>query len=358
MTNTSDALPDEPGPSKSGGNRKQIIAGGLTLLILIVVFGVVFPQFADYSEAWTAIQAMSTAALVALVAAMVINIVIYVGPYPAALPGLAFWPAFVVRQTSFMISNTIPAGGAFGLGVQYSMLGSYEFGPAATSATIGITSVWNMFVTLTLPVLAVIGLILTSEPATAAIIVAGIGVVAVGVMVVGFALVLRSESTARRMGELGGRIVGWFLGLIHRDADLALGDALVSFRSSTVDVISVRWAPITAANVLQQLVQFSILYLAVVGIQGGTSDPITLVEAFAAFAFARLATFIPIPPGGLGTVDAAMTALLTAFGMASSDALAAVLVWRALSYFPQVFLGIGTFVYWRRRQSRRTLQAG
>ena len=240
VTETKGTLDDEPGPSKSGGKRKQIIAGGLTILILLVVFGVVFPQFADYSEAWAAIQAMSTAALVALVAAMVVNIVIYVGPYPAALPGLEIWPAFVVRQTSFMISNTIPAGGAFGLGVQYSMLGSYEFGPAATSATIGITSVWNMFVTLTLPVLAVIGLILTSEPATAAIIVAGIGVVAVGVMVVGFALVLRSESTARRMGELGDRIVGWLLRLIHRDADLALGDALVSFRSSTVDVISVR----------------------------------------------------------------------------------------------------------------------
>ena len=65
------------------------------------------------------------------------------------------------------------------------------------------------------------------------------------------------------------------------------------------------------------------------------------------------ATFIPIPPGGLGTTDAIMTGALTAFGMANGDALAAVLIWRALTYFPQVFIGIGTLLYWRHKQSKQ-----
>ena len=42
-----------------------------------------------------------------------------------------------------------------------------------------------------------------------------------------------------------------------------------------------------------------------------------------------------------------MTALLVSAGATESDALAAVLVWRALTYFPQIFIGIFTFLWWR-----------
>ncbi len=63
--------------------------------------------------------------------------------------------------------------------------------------------------------------------------------------------------------------------------------------------------------------------------------------------WARLASFIPITPGGLGTVDAAMTSLLVAFGATKTDALAATLLWRAASWIPQVLLGVVTLVIWR-----------
>ena len=49
-----------------------------------------------------------------------------------------------------------------------------------------------------------------------------------------------------------------------------------------------------------------------------------------------------------------MIGALTAFGMTNADAMAAVLIWRAATYFPQVFIGIGTFLYWRREQGRKT----
>ena len=61
----------------------------------------------------------------------------------------------------------------------------------------------------------------------------------------------------------------------------------------------------------------------------------------------------PSPPGGLGTVDAALAALLTSFGATSSQALAADLVWRAASYLPQLLLGTLTFLWWRVTAARR-----
>ena len=85
---------------------------------------------------------------------------------------------------------------------------------------------------------------------------------------------------------------------------------------------------------------------------GNPDAPVTFIEALVAFAFGRLTTFIPLPPGGLGTADAAITAILVGFGAANNDALAAVMVWRALTYFPQVIIGIGTFLYYRRQQTQ------
>ena len=354
-TPAGDAPPEQEKPSRT----KQIIAGIVTLLVLVLVFGIVFPQFADYQQAWDAIQGMSNWALVALGIATIVNILVYVWPYQAALPTLRYWPAFVVRQTSFMISNVVPLGGAFGLAVQYAMLGSYGFGSAPTTATIGITSVWNLFVTLSLPVLAAIGLIFLGQATSAVWIAAGLGLLVVGGMIVFFGLALRSEAAARRIGGWADSAVGWLLGLVRQEYEPALADWMVSFRDSTIDVISIRWQLITGANVLQQLAQFAILAIAVFAIQGGGADnAVNLIEAFAAFAFARLGGFIPITPGGLGTIDALLVGFLSTAGLTNDQALAATMVWRALSYFPQVFIGIGTFLYWRGRQAKQAQAAG
>jgi uncharacterized protein (TIRG00374 family) len=84
---------------------------------------------------------------------------------------------------------------------------------------------------------------------------------------------------------------------------------------------------------------------------------VTWTEALAAFSFARVASAIPLTPGGLGTVDAALMALLTGFGASSSQALAADLVWRAATYVPQLLLGILTFLWWRGTATRRKQRA-
>ncbi len=348
MANSS---PDSPAPQKTD-KKKQIIAGIVTLVTLVFVFGIVFPQFADYGEAWDAIQTMSTISLVLLLVMTVVLIIVYVWPYQASLPGLKYGPGFVVRQTSFLISNVIPAGGAFGLAIQYAMLSSYGYGTAVTSAAIGITSTWNTFVTLSLPVLGVVALIAIGQGTGPAYVLAAVGLVAIGAMVALFAAILWSEASARRIGRIGDRVIDWAYGLFKKEPTFDVIEWTVHFRDSTVDVIRSRWVLITGSSYLQQFLQFLILWAAVFAIQGGTAAPVAFVEAFVAYAFGRLASFIPITPGGLGTVDAAITAILVAFGAANSDALAAVMVWRVLTYFPQVFIGAGTFLYWRRRQSK------
>jgi uncharacterized protein (TIRG00374 family) len=347
-----DELSTEDLAPKPKFGKQQIIATIITLAVLIIVFAVVLPQFGDYSAAWEAIQSMEAWQLGAIAVATIALIFIYVLPYSAALPSLKYKPAFYTRQTSFMISNTIPGGGAWGLAVQFGMLSTYGVGPAPATATIGITSVWNTIVTLTLPVVGLLALMLTGQGSSDFVTVTLIATAAVVVMIGGLALILRSEDFARKVGRWGNKIIHWGDGKTKRDLDFDAVGAIVEFRSSIVDVVADRWILITLANVGQQLAQFSILYLAVVALQGGFDGPVTLFEAFAAFSFGRLATFIPVPPGGLGTTDAIINAMLTSFGMPANDALAATLVWRAATYFPQVIIGVITMLLWRRERAK------
>jgi uncharacterized protein (TIRG00374 family) len=334
-----------------------VVSTAVTVAVLAVVFLGIFPKVADYAAAWSSIRQMPTAYLVALVVATVVNLAVYVWPLQAALPGLGYGPGFVVRQTSFAISNAVPAGGAVGLGVQYGMLDSYGFGAGAAASAIAIVSVFNVFATLVMPVLGVMALLASGEVEGTYLLMAAIGIAAIGVAVVAFALVLRSAGGARMVGRWAERLVNPFTRRLRHGRSFDLTGKLLDFRSSVVDVMQTRWAQVTLSTLLLQLTSWAILVLALRGLEAGTGHvTVTWNEALAAFSFARVASFIPITPGGLGTVDAALAALLTGYGATSSQALAADLVWRAATYVPQVLLGVLTFLWWRVTAAHRRRQ--
>jgi len=320
----------------------------VTVAVLVVVFAGIFPKVADYSQAWSSIQRMPSAYVVALVVATVVNLAVYVWPLQAALPGLRYGPGFVVRQTSFAISNAVPAGGAIGLGLQYGMLNSYGFGAGAAASAIAIVSVFNVFATLVMPVVGVLALLASGVAEGTYVLLAAVGVLAIGVAVVAFTMVLRSERGARTVGHWADRLAGPLTRRLRHGRTVDLTGKILDFRSGVVDVMQTRWLQVTLSTLLLQLTSWAVLILALRGLEAGTGTvTVTWTEALAAFSFARVASFIPITPGGLGTVDAALASLLTGYGATSSQALAADLVWRAATYVPQVLLGVLTFLWWR-----------
>ena len=348
----------QPARAPRGSPWRIVVSTAVTVVVLLVVFVGIFPKVADYSEAWSSIQQMPTAYVVALGVATVLNVAVYVWPLQAALPGLGYGPGFVVRQTSFAISNAVPAGGAVGLGVQYGMLDSYGFGAGAAASAIAIVSVFNVFATLVMPVIGVLALLAGGVVEGTYLLMAAIGVAAIVVGVVAFAVVLRSERGARRVGHWADRLAHPLTRRVGHGRTLDLTGKILDFRSSVVDVMQTRWWQVTVSTLLLQLTSWAILVLALRGLEAGTGTvTVTWTEALAAFSFARVASFIPITPGGLGTVDAALAALLTGYGATSSQALAADLVWRAATYVPQVLLGVLTFLWWRVTAARRTRRA-
>lgn len=348
------ALGDEAHPpDQSFDRRRSIIGGVIAVAFLVIVFARVIPQVGDYQGAWQALSALSAADLAALLGALLIYLGIYGLPYFVAVPGLSFTHSEVVNLSRFAIGNGIPGGGALGLAVGYAQLTFYRATPTAATAAIGATGVWASFVTLTLPITGVAALALSGADVSAYLIPALIGLAVLAALVVLFALVLRSERNAERIGALADRVAGRIVRRFRPSVQVDVSASVLHLRHDIVGLVNRRWLAITAANFGVSLGQFLILAVAMRLV---STDDYSVLVVYGAWAVSQLGILIPITPGGLGTVDAALIALLSANGISQADATAAALLWRATYYFPQVALGVASIFYWRWQVSRAGIQ--
>ena len=339
-------------PRPALDKKKTAIMAVIGLVTLVLIFVKVIPQIGSYQDAFTAIQAMNAFDITVIVITVIIYNVVYGFPFMAAVPGLPYPRSFQLNEGAFAISNGVPAGGAFGLGVQYAMLASYDVAPTVATAAIGATGVWSIFVTLALPVFGLLAITASGTiSASQYVYIGAIGLAVLIAMIVVFALIMRSEPLAIRIGGWANALAKPLYKLIKKDAP-DLVPAIVKFRSDTVQLVTTRWHVITVSQVAVSLCQFSIFYASLRGVEGG-STPTPFLVAFGAWAVAQIGIMIPLTPGGLGTVDAFMISLLTAMGVSNGDATAADLVWRAASFVPQIIIGILALVTWSRTAARK-----
>ena len=325
--------------------KKSIVLGLIGLAVIVVIFWKVIPQIGSYSDALDALKEMSIAAMIAVGISVVIYLVAYGFPFMAATPKLKYWPSQQINQAAFAISNGVPAGGAFGLAVQYAMLATYKVpGTVATSAITAV-GLWSMFVSLGLPVLGVAALGASGGDLEYTWV-APVGFAILLVIILLLVLVVRSEKLAVRIGHLGNSAIKPLRPRIKALADLDVVVPITKFRTDMYELLTKRWHVITLAQLSVIMTQFLIFYVALRGIQGWDQPGTSAIAAFGAFATAQIMLMVPITPGGLGTVDALIIALLQSVGVSAGDATAADLVWRAASYVPQIIIGILALITW------------
>lgn len=324
---------------------------GASLVLLAFIFVGVIPKFASYSGAWAHMTNVGTPWWVAIAAAAAVSQISGVWLYQAALPGLRLRYGFLQIETTTTISSTVPAGGAVAIGMTYKMFSSFGFSDLAISTAVITTGVWNLAVKLGLPVVAVALLAVTAHPTGAAVGAAVGGLVVMIVAGVALWLQFRSETVAHWLGRLADRVSNWVFHFFHKPATNRVERALLRFRVQTVDTVHRRGWLLTWAALASQFAALVLVFFIVRAVDI-TSTQVTFAAVLTSFAVARLAGALPITPGGLGTVDAAFTGVLTAFGAKSSQALAADLIWRLTTYFLPILLGIVTYVVWIRWEER------
>ena len=347
----------EEGASEKTATWKRVVQAAISLAIVVGIFVGVMPLIADYGEVWATIQAMTWLEVVSLLLMGVWNLVTYWFVLTAALPGLRLREAAVVNQASTAVANTLPGGGAIGVGVTIAMLTSWGFTIAAITRSALVTGIWNNFVKLGMPVLALALLALEGEVTPARLTAAAVGIaVLVGAVVV-FALILKSDRLARAIGRGLGRVVDWFRNLVRREPLGDWGDRAATFRLDTIGLLRHRWLWLTGATLLSHFSLYLVLLVALRHV-GVSQEELSWITVLAAFAFVRLISALPITPGGVGVVELGYAAVMT-IGLdatTSAQVVAAILVFRAITYFLPIPLGVISYGIWRWNKSWRLSQ--
>jgi uncharacterized protein (TIRG00374 family) len=345
--------PDQGTESPSRRPRRRQV--GRTLFSLVVVgviyFGVL-PQIADIGDVWDQIRAMTPIEVTTLVLVSIWNLGTYLFVVLPALPGLTWAQGVVVTQSTTAASNVLPAGAAVGIGMTYAMYSSWGFSRSESALAILVSGVWNTFMKLALPVLALALLALQGDASVARVTAGLVGIGALLGSIAIFWLMLRSDDMARRVGDGAGKVVSKLRRLARRPPVEGWGEGAVRFRSQTIRLLQRSWVRLTVGGVVSHLSLFVVL-LAGLRHVGVSEREVSWVEVLAAFAFVRLLSALPITPGGVGVVELGLTAALVAAGGGKAQVVAAVLVFRALTYLLPVPVGLVCYVIWRRRSSWR-----
>ena len=341
-----DAEPEvEPGPSTP--LWRKLLGTAITLGVVVAVFGFVLPSVASYGDVLHTIEDMTALEVLTLVLAGLFNLATYQPGLMAALPGLSFGRALQVSQASTAVSNTVPAGAAFGVGLSATMYRSWGFGRRPVTLALLLSGIWNLFAKLGLPILAVVVLTTSGDTGGGLVAASVIGVATLVGAVLLFAAVLRSERAAHAIGEFGSDRVNWVRARLGKGPIGGFGHTLVKFRRETIDVVRTRWVALTLATILSQLALVAVLSMSLRHV-GVSQDEVGWQQIFATFTFVRLISALPITPGGVGVVELGMTAGLVAAGGNETDVVAGVLVYRAITYLPPIPIGAVCYLLWRR----------
>ena len=345
----------EEAPAATGWRDPRVrraLQAALSLLIVGGIFWFVLGQFADLSSVWDAIRSLTWREVAVLVALAAWNLVTYWIQLVVCTPGLTYPQAAVLTESTTAVSNALPAGGAIGIGLTYSILGSWGFSRSRATLAVLLSGIWNNFVKLGLPVVALAILAVQGKGGGGSIIAALAGLAGLVTAVVVFALILRSESFARSVGLFTERVVSRVRGWFHKEPVHGYDRAVVKFRGRVVEFVRRRWVTLTIVTIAGHLALYLVL-LASLRVMGVTEADASWAQVLAVFAFARLITAIPVTPGGVGIVELALISGITAAGGERAEVVAAVLVFRLLTYVMPIVIGALTYLYWRRNRSWR-----
>lgn len=336
-------------------NRKGLIFSIVVgLIVMVLLFWFIGQNAGEYRKAFTDLGAIDPLWKSMIVVASLINILIYPLTAIAAIRTLSYLHASLSRQAGFTLSNIVPGGGAVAVATQYAVLAKYGVPQAKAAAAVSADAVFTYLFTLGAPSIAVTLLVLEGRSTGGFITTALIGLSAVILSLLVIVAVLRSKDAANKIGSWAQKPLNAVMKKIKRKAP-DLSRILVLFHDQAADLIKTRWKALAITNVAAQMAPILVLWAALVGL-GVTRSQLSLIELFAAFSIALVLTAFPVTPGGLGTVDAALIALLIAFGVDSSTAVAADLLWRLGWFLPQLIVGGLALakIGWDRKHGRHT----
>lgn len=259
-----------------------------------------------------------------------------------AMPGVSWLVAATSQLAGNALSRLVPGGVAVGTALSWRMLATGGVTRGTASAGVAATSFISNGVLFAIPLVAVLGSIFGAPvPSSLSAVAWGGAFVFVALFALGFVLV-RFDRPLELFGRLVERLAAPLYRRLHRDRPPTQA-SVVHQRDVVVDALGSRWEQALAAAVGKWLFDYLALVCALYAV--GASPRLSLV--LLAYGAAAVLAMIPITPGGLGFVEAGLTAMLALAGIPGEQALLATLAYRIASYWLPMPAGLVGWLWFR-----------
>ena len=339
-------LPVDPTEIQEGRAPSVLRIVGRVVLLGIAAFTlyVLLPQLLDL---WDTVPRLRTLSALWFVAMVVLESGSYMSMWAltrVALPTVSWFVAGTSQLVSNAVSKTVPGGAAMGAATGWRMLSVSGVEKGSAGAALTATAIISNGVLFMLPMVALL-LSIVSAPVPRGLdrVAWGGAVLFILLFAVGFALV-RFDRPLIMLGNALERVSTPILRRLHRPGG-PTADGLVRQRDLMVEGLGARWKKALAAAVGNWLLDYMALVAALMAV--GVKPRFSVV--LLAYGAAAVLGMIPITPGGLGFVEAGLTAMLVLAGVPSADALLATLAYRIVSYWLPLPAGVVAHFLFRHR---------
>jgi uncharacterized membrane protein YbhN (UPF0104 family) len=281
--------------------------------------------------------------------------------HAASVPGLRFRRAVVATEAYVGASNSVVGGAGIGTALRVAMYRSWGVSSEGVALSLWATALapsfamWTLAGAQTLPRFVLSGTGTNAEKFSAVA-----SVVFLTVAGVFWTLALRSPKPFRKIAQ----VVNELRTKAFAVASGSLADTLRSSKAGTFDVLvsmeSLRCRAATLSKRRRVVLFLAALagqflmattLLACVRALGVPSSEVDAFAVYRSFAMLRvLSSFLPIP-GGLGVLDVGLLGVLTAGGVHRPTAIAALALYRGLTFVLPMFTGSVCAALWRTSSS-------
>jgi len=322
--------------------RPALVRTIVKLAICGVSLYLVAPSVLDLLASWRDLDQLAPKWLLAMAVLQAASLACLWALQRVALHTEGWYPVATSQLASNAISKVAPGGGAVGAALQYRMLTQAGIVGARVVAGLTAASLLTLAIVLALPVLALPALVQGGVDRTLVeATVAGLALFGVLFAIGAVMLVLDQPLawTGRTIQRVRNRLRR------GREPLTGLPKRLVRERDRILGTVGRHWKAALAAGIGRWLFDYASLLVALTAV-GSAPRPALVLLAFCA---AQLLAQIPVTPGGLGFVEAGLTATLALCGVPAGDAVLATFAYRLFTYWIPLPLGLAGGLLFRRR---------
>jgi uncharacterized protein (TIRG00374 family) len=302
----------------------------------------VAPSLLEVLGAWDQLSQIEWWWFALVVATQAISFVFLWALQRIALRTDRWLPVITSQLAGNVAARLLPGGPTAGAAAQFALLRTA--GVETGRATSGLTAagMLQLGTTLALPLVALPAVILGAPAPRSLLTAAWLGAALFAVLLA-FAVVVFVDD--RPLTWIGAAADGLRrrLPFLRAPIEVSSSEALLAERDALRQRLDKRWTRSVVFAVSRALFDYLTLIVAIAAL-GVQARPSLVLLAFAA---AALLALIPLTPGGLGFVEAGLTGTLALAGLSGADAVSAALIYRLVSFWVPLPVGIAAGILHR-----------